>query len=54
MKSKRAAPLQSVQWLPAERLGQLPVDAGLRPWLAALSDTAVDETLQGLSGMGRS
>jgi chorismate--pyruvate lyase len=33
MKSKRALPLQSIQWLPQERLGQLSVDAHLRPWL---------------------
>lgn len=33
MKPKQARPLQSVQWLPAERLGQLNVDANLRPWL---------------------
>ncbi len=33
MKLKQAKPLQSVQWLPAERLGQLSVDANLRPWL---------------------
>jgi chorismate-pyruvate lyase len=24
---------ESIQWLPAERLGQLPVDAHVRPWL---------------------
>ena len=28
MQSKQAIPLPSVQWLPAERLGQLSVDAG--------------------------
>jgi chorismate--pyruvate lyase len=33
MKLKQAKSLQSVQWLPAERLGQLSVDANLRPWL---------------------
>ncbi len=33
MKQKQAKPTQSVQWLPAERLGQLDVDARLRPWL---------------------
>src|SRR5260370_2545249 len=25
--------VQSIQWLPAERLGQLTVDAHVRPWL---------------------
>jgi chorismate--pyruvate lyase len=33
MKPKPAKPFQSVQWLPAERLGQLSIDANLRPWL---------------------
>ncbi len=33
MKPKQARPFQSIQWLPAERLGQLAVDASLRPWL---------------------
>jgi hypothetical protein len=33
MKPKQARPIQSIQWLPAERLGQLTVDARLRPWL---------------------
>jgi chorismate-pyruvate lyase len=33
MKPKHARPLQSIQWLPTERLGQLSVDAHLRPWL---------------------
>ncbi|HWJ37034.1 MAG TPA: chorismate lyase [Steroidobacteraceae bacterium] len=35
MKLKSAQSIQSVQWLPAERLGQLQVDANLRPWLIA-------------------
>jgi chorismate lyase len=33
MKTKPARVLQSIQWLPAERLGQLTVDASVRPWL---------------------
>jgi chorismate lyase len=33
MKSDPIDPADSVQWLPAERLGQLTVDASLRPWL---------------------
>lgn len=34
MKPKQQArPFRSIQWLPAERLGQLAVEAGLRPWL---------------------
>jgi chorismate--pyruvate lyase len=33
MKPKAAHSIQSVQWLPAERLGQLNVDENLRPWL---------------------
>lgn len=33
MKPKPMRPLQSIQWLPAERLGQLDVDNSLRPWL---------------------
>jgi chorismate--pyruvate lyase len=33
MKPDPAEPGDSVQWLPAERLGQLNVDANLRPWL---------------------
>jgi len=33
MKPKPVRTLQSVQWLPAERLGQLDVDNNLRPWL---------------------
>jgi chorismate--pyruvate lyase len=28
-----ARPIESIQWQPAERLGQLSVDAQLRPWL---------------------
>jgi chorismate--pyruvate lyase len=35
MKVKAARSIQSVQWLPAERLGQLQVDANVRPWLIA-------------------
>jgi chorismate lyase len=30
-----ARSIASIQWQPAERLGQLPVDPRLRPWLAA-------------------
>jgi chorismate--pyruvate lyase len=33
MKARTEKPLQSIQWLPAERLGQLDVDQKLRPWL---------------------
>jgi chorismate--pyruvate lyase len=33
MKLKAAHSIPSVRWLPAERLGQLHVDANLRPWL---------------------
>jgi chorismate--pyruvate lyase len=33
MKPKQARPFQSIQWLPAERLGQLAVDPSVRPWL---------------------
>jgi chorismate--pyruvate lyase len=33
MKPKQARPFQSIQWLPAERLGQLAVDSNIRPWL---------------------
>jgi chorismate lyase len=33
MKLKAARTFQSIQWLPAERLGQLDVDPNLRPWL---------------------
>ncbi len=33
MSSVRLAPFESIQWLPAERLGQLTVEARLRPWL---------------------
>jgi chorismate--pyruvate lyase len=35
MKSKPVRSFQSIQWLPAERLGQLHVEATLRPWLIA-------------------
>ncbi len=31
----KARPHESIQWQPAERLGQLPIDAHLRPWLIA-------------------
>src|SRR5882757_3785155 len=101
MKLQAARSMQAVQWLPAERLGQLNVDENLRPWLigngllalragdnaglfrdiemhradqvlvfaqtltpdstlcihpwlAELGDTALDETLNGLSGVERS
>ncbi len=33
MNASNARSLASVQWQPAERLGQLAVDANLRPWL---------------------
>jgi chorismate lyase len=33
MKPKQARPFRSIQWLPTERLGQLSMDASLRPWL---------------------
>src|SRR5450755_2071796 len=33
MKSDPAGQSESVQWLPAERLGQLNIDEKLRPWL---------------------
>ena len=33
MNSSKARSIASVQWQPAERLGQLAVDAHLRPWL---------------------
>ncbi len=33
MNSAKPKPFDSIQWLPAERLGQLSVDAVLRPWL---------------------
>jgi len=33
MNASNARPIASVQWQPAERLGQLSVDAHLRPWL---------------------
>jgi chorismate--pyruvate lyase len=33
MNSSKARSIASVQWQPAERLGQLSVDAHLRPWL---------------------
>jgi chorismate--pyruvate lyase len=33
MKPKTTKPPQSIQWHPAERLGQMDVDAKLRPWL---------------------
>ena len=33
MKPKQAKPFQSLQWHPAERLGQLSVESHLRPWL---------------------
>lgn len=33
MKPKQARPFQAIQWLPAERLAQLPVDANLQTWL---------------------
>ncbi len=32
-KSDEKTPADSIQWLPAERLGQLTVDARVRPWL---------------------
>lgn len=35
MKFKPVPAIPSIQWLPAERLGQLHVDANLRPWLIA-------------------
>jgi chorismate-pyruvate lyase len=35
MKPKAARPIQSLQWIPAERLGQFRVDARLRAWLIA-------------------
>jgi len=35
MKPKPSRPLQSVQWLPAERLGQLTIEPALRTWLIA-------------------
>jgi chorismate--pyruvate lyase len=31
-----ARPIESIQWQPAERLGQLPMDAQLRPWLIGI------------------
>ena len=33
MTSQNARRLEPVQWLPAERLGQLDIDARMRPWL---------------------
>ena len=33
MNTPKSRSIVSVQWQPAERLGQLSVDAGLRPWL---------------------
>jgi len=33
MNSSKARSIASIQWQPAERLGQLSVDAQLRPWL---------------------
>jgi chorismate-pyruvate lyase len=30
---RKMQPVDSIQWLPAERLGQLAVDAQVRPWL---------------------
>jgi chorismate--pyruvate lyase len=33
MNTPKSRSIESVQWQPAERLGQLPVDASLRPWL---------------------
>jgi chorismate--pyruvate lyase len=33
MKTKLAPAIRSVQWLPAERLGQLEVEGNVRPWL---------------------
>ncbi len=33
MTPNKARPLDSNQWLPAERLGQFNVDASMRPWL---------------------
>lgn len=44
----------SIPWLPAERLGQMTVDARVRPWLAELGDSALGETLSGLSAVERS
>ncbi|MDP9064245.1 MAG: chorismate lyase [Pseudomonadota bacterium] len=33
MKAKLAPPVASLQWLPAERMGQMPVEPNVRPWL---------------------
>src|SRR5450631_3893996 len=33
MTLERTRPVDSIQWLPAERLGQLTMDAQVRPWL---------------------
>lgn len=33
MSRGNARPIESIQWQPQERLGQLPMDAQLRPWL---------------------
>jgi chorismate--pyruvate lyase len=33
MNTPKSRSLESIQWQPAERLGQLSVDANLRPWL---------------------
>jgi chorismate--pyruvate lyase len=33
MNTPKTLTMESLQWQPAERLGQLPVDAHLRPWL---------------------
>lgn len=40
MTSKAARSIQSVQWLPAERLGQMTIEPTLRTWLIAKGLTA--------------
>jgi chorismate lyase len=48
MTRSSARSIASVQWQPAERLGQLPVDARLRPWL--IGDGLLTDRLKAACG----
>lgn len=48
MKAKIAPSNQSIQWLPAERLGQLHIDSNVRPWL--IGKGALSERMKAVCG----
>jgi len=50
MSSSNARSIASIQWQPAERLGQLSVDAHLRPWL--IGKGLLTERLRAACGRG--